>query len=220
MKNTYQNPKTGEKRAFRAEGGRTTNWSPNTEVIPEGDVGAVPPDEEQPTIRRRKRGKSAEPGPPAAETPEPGPAPAPPQPAATAPGSEAQEPVAAPAAPPSTPNPTPPVAGTRKTEPKSAGPRKPAAPAAAPKPPTPPKPPKEGKMSAIDAAEKVLGEVGTPLTAKQLVDIMAAKGYWSSPGGKTPHATLNSAIMREIKDKGDESRFAKHPDGGFTLSIL
>ena len=74
-------------------------------------------------------------------------------------------------------------------------------------------------MSALDAAEKVLGEEAKPLTAKELVDIMAAKGYWSSPGGKTPWATLNSALMREIKDKGDESRFAK-VDGGFTLSIL
>jgi len=27
-------------------------------------------------------------------------------------------------------------------------------------------------------------------------------------------------LMREIKDKGEDSRFAKHPDGGFTLSIL
>jgi len=216
----FEDPKTGEKRTFRAEGGRTTNWSPNTEVIAEGDVGEVPADDAAPTIKRRGRGKTAEPGP----------APAPHAPAAPPPGSEAQEPVGPPAAPaeaPSTPNPapTPPAApaadaSTPKPKPKPAATRKPAAPAPAPEPPKAPTTPKEGKMSALDAAEKVLGEEAKPLTAKELVDIMAAKGYWSSPGGKTPHATLNSAIMRKIKDKGDDSRFAKHPEGGFTLSIL
>ena len=38
---------------------------------------------------------------------------------------------------------------------------------------------------------------------------MAAKGYWSSPNGQTPAATLYSAILREINVKGKESRFKK-----------
>ncbi|MAG94996.1 MAG: hypothetical protein CMJ48_14815 [Planctomycetaceae bacterium] len=45
-------------------------------------------------------------------------------------------------------------------------------------------------MSAIDAAAKVLGEARAPLNTKEMVEKMSAKGYWSSPGGKTPHATL------------------------------
>jgi hypothetical protein len=36
-----------------------------------------------------------------------------------------------------------------------------------------------------------------------------------SPGGKTPHATLYSAIIREISLKGKESRFVKKERGKF-----
>ncbi len=46
---------------------------------------------------------------------------------------------------------------------------------------------------------------------------MAAKGYWTSPGGQTPHATLYSAILREINSKGDAARFTKADRGQFTL---
>ena len=46
---------------------------------------------------------------------------------------------------------------------------------------------------------------------------MADKGYWSSPGGKTPHATLYSAILREIQAKGDQARFVKAERGKFAL---
>ena len=64
------------------------------------------------------------------------------------------------------------------------------------------------KLSAINAAAKVLAEAKEPLTAKQMIESMAAKKYWTSPGGKTPHATLYAAILREIQAKGDEARFA------------
>ena len=72
-----------------------------------------------------------------------------------------------------------------------------------------PKTPASGKMSALDAAAKVLGESTEPLTSKAMIDAMATKGYWQSPGGKTPHATLYAAILREINTKGAESRFTK-----------
>ena len=58
------------------------------------------------------------------------------------------------------------------------------------------------KLSALDAAAKVLQEAGGPLNCTQLIEAMAAKGYWSSPAGKTPAATLYAAIVREIKTKG------------------
>ena len=64
----------------------------------------------------------------------------------------------------------------------------------------------------------MLGESKEPLTAKQMIEQMAAKGYWTSPGGKTPHATLYAAIIREIQTKGNESRFAKADRGQFTLN--
>jgi hypothetical protein len=78
--------------------------------------------------------------------------------------------------------------------------------------------PKEKKLSAIDAAAKVLTEAAEPMNAKEMVDAMATKGYWSSPGGKTPHATLYSAIIREISTKGGESRFQKTERGKFAAS--
>lgn len=73
-------------------------------------------------------------------------------------------------------------------------------------------------MSQLDAAVKVLAEAGTPMTTKAMIDAMAAKGYWTSPAGKTPWATLYSALIREIATKGDESRFAKTDRGQFTLA--
>ena len=44
---------------------------------------------------------------------------------------------------------------------------------------------------------------------------MAGKGYWMSPGGKTPAGTLYSAIAREIATKGDLARFTKAGPGRF-----
>ena len=70
-------------------------------------------------------------------------------------------------------------------------------------------------MSALDAAAKALAEAGKAMTPKEMVGVMAAKGWWSSPGGKTPHATLYSAIVREIDVKGEASRFRKAAPGRF-----
>ena len=73
------------------------------------------------------------------------------------------------------------------------------------------------KLSAINAAAKVLCESKEPLNAKQMVERMAAKGYWTSPGGQTPHATLYAAILRDIQRKGEDSRFVKADCGLFAL---
>jgi HB1, ASXL, restriction endonuclease HTH domain len=70
------------------------------------------------------------------------------------------------------------------------------------------------KLSALDAAAKVLAEEAKPMTCQEMIDAMAAKGYWSSPGGKTPAATLYSAILRELS-KGADSRFVKTERGKF-----
>jgi hypothetical protein len=53
------------------------------------------------------------------------------------------------------------------------------------------------------------------MNAKQMIDAMAAKGLWTSPGGKTPHATLYSAILREVGTKGKDARFKKTDRGRF-----
>jgi HB1, ASXL, restriction endonuclease HTH domain len=75
--------------------------------------------------------------------------------------------------------------------------------------------PKEKKPSALDAAAKVLAEEGRPMTCKEMIGAMAIKGYWTSPGGKTPDATLYSAILREVSTKGTNSRFLKTERGKF-----
>jgi hypothetical protein len=75
--------------------------------------------------------------------------------------------------------------------------------------------PKEKKLSALDAAAKVLAEAGQPLNCQEMIAAMAEKGYWKSPGGKTPAATLYSAILREITTKGTSSRFVKTERGKF-----
>ena len=73
----------------------------------------------------------------------------------------------------------------------------------------------DGKMSCIDAAAKILVEKGGAMSCKELIEAMAAKGYWTSPGGKTPWATLYSSIAREIRDKGKDARFKKADRGKF-----
>jgi hypothetical protein len=72
-----------------------------------------------------------------------------------------------------------------------------------------------GRLSALDAAAKVLQEAGQPLNCQELIKAMADQGYWTSPQGKTPAATLYSAILRETKIKGSQSRFQKTSRGHF-----
>ena len=71
------------------------------------------------------------------------------------------------------------------------------------------------KLSALDAAALVLRERGQPMSCPELIVQMAAKGYWSSPHGKTPASTLYAAIAREVKVKGAASRFVKSGPGRF-----
>ena len=80
------------------------------------------------------------------------------------------------------------------------------------------KEPKAKKTSALDAAVRVLEEAGQPMTCPEMIEQMATKGYWTSPGGATPAATLYSAVLREIKAKGKDARFVKTERGKFGLA--
>jgi hypothetical protein len=91
-----------------------------------------------------------------------------------------------------------------------------AKPAKEPKAKKTPKAPKVKKVSALDAAAQVLARAKEPMRSQQLIDEMAAKGLWTSPGGQTPSATLYAAMLREITAKGKESRFKKSDRGLFT----
>ena len=61
----------------------------------------------------------------------------------------------------------------------------------------------------------MLTETGQAMNCQELIKVMAEKDLWTSPGGKTPHATLYSAILREIQTKGSEARFNKTERGKF-----
>ena len=84
-----------------------------------------------------------------------------------------------------------------------------------PKAPKPAKEPKPKRVSALDAAAQVLAASEVPMRAKEMIAAMEAKGLWTSPGGKTPEATLYAAIIREIAAKGSAARFKKHERGVF-----
>jgi hypothetical protein len=55
------------------------------------------------------------------------------------------------------------------------------------------------------------------MNCQEMIGAMAAKGYWSSPAGKTPAGTLYSAILREVQVRGSEARFVKAARGKFAL---
>jgi HB1, ASXL, restriction endonuclease HTH domain len=78
--------------------------------------------------------------------------------------------------------------------------------------------PKPKKTSALDAAARVLGEAGQAMNCMEMIETMSKQGYWTSPGGATPQATLFSAILREIKIKGKEARFQKTERGNFAIN--
>ena len=73
------------------------------------------------------------------------------------------------------------------------------------------------KLSALDAAAQILSESGQAMSCAELIAAMAAQGYWSSPKGRTPAATLYSAVLREMQSKGDKARFCKTGRGQFAL---
>jgi short subunit dehydrogenase-like uncharacterized protein len=74
------------------------------------------------------------------------------------------------------------------------------------------------KLSAIAAAARVLSETGRAMTCPELIEAMAAQRYWTSPGGRTPAATLYASIFQEIKSKGKDSRFRKTERGKFAAT--
>ena len=92
---------------------------------------------------------------------------------------------------------------------------KPAKPEGKPKRARQKKEPKPKRMSGLDAAAKVLEESSEPMNVKQIVEVAESKGYWKSPGGKTPWATVYSAIIREVKTRGQDARFRKAERGRF-----
>ena len=76
----------------------------------------------------------------------------------------------------------------------------------------------KSKLSLLSAAAAVLAESDEPLNCKRMIELAKERGLWTPGAGKTPEQTLYSAIMREIKDKGDTARFRKSPLRGHYLA--
>src|SRR5262249_42720142 len=69
------------------------------------------------------------------------------------------------------------------------------------------------KLSALDAAAQVLDETGQAMNCKELIEAMAAKGYWKSPAGKTPWSTLYASLIKEIAAPPPATPAAAIPPG-------
>ena len=73
------------------------------------------------------------------------------------------------------------------------------------------------RLSALEAALRVLAESGQAMNCQELIASMVAKGYWSSPKGRTPAGTLYACFLREMKTKGEKARMVKTTRGKFAL---
>ncbi len=133
--------------------------------------------------------------------------------------------------PPATPGVTPPrgrtsaATGQAGATPKQAQPApaavKPVAPTARPPSRAPSgkskalggsKGPRPERPSLLNLAAKLLAEKGEPMKCKEIVERLLARKAWTTTG-KTPAATLASAIIREMKRQGAASRFVKKGRG-------
>jgi putative endonuclease len=113
---------------------------------------------------------------------------------------------------PATPKePKAPKAAKEPKQPKAAKPPK-APKASKPKPPAKPK-----KLSGLDAAAKVLVDMGVPMNAKQIMAEVLSRKLWETSGA-TPESTIYAAMIREIAAKGKDSRFKKTERGLFTAN--
>ena len=73
-----------------------------------------------------------------------------------------------------------------------------------------------GKMSGVEAAYKVLSETGKPMNARQICEMALDQGYWE-PQGSTPEASISTAIIIEMRKKGDDARFERVGRGLFAI---
>lgn len=76
---------------------------------------------------------------------------------------------------------------------------------------------KKERPSLLNLAAKVLAEAGEPLGCQQMVERVLATRLWQTEG-KTPSATLYSAILREVTTRGEMSRFRKVDKGKFVAA--
>ena len=77
--------------------------------------------------------------------------------------------------------------------------------------------PRKG-LGILSAAAAVLERSDTPMSVRAMIAEAKSQGLWTPGAGKTPEQTLYSAIIREIKDKGEAARFRKEGRGLFAFT--
>ena len=88
---------------------------------------------------------------------------------------------------------------------------------ARPAAPSPKAVPTKG-IGLLSAAAAVLERSDAPMSVKAMIEAAKSDGLWTPGSGKTPEQTLYSAIIREIRDKGNASRFRKEGRGLFAFA--
>ena len=88
---------------------------------------------------------------------------------------------------------------------------------ARPAAPSPKAVPTKG-LGLLSAAAAVLERSDAPMSVKAMIEAAKSDGLWTPGSGKTPEQTLYSAIIREIRDKGNASRFRKEGRGLFAFA--
>ena len=83
--------------------------------------------------------------------------------------------------------------------------------------PSPKAVPQKG-LGLLSAAAAVLERSDAPMSVKAMIEAAKSDGLWTPGSGKTPEQTLYSAIIREIRDKGNASRFRKEGRGLFAFA--
>jgi hypothetical protein len=74
-------------------------------------------------------------------------------------------------------------------------------------------------MSLLNAAAHILAQgKQEPMRCKDIVEQAIEQKLWQPGKGLTPASTLYAAICREIKTKGNDSRFVKAERGIFTVA--
>ncbi|HUW31943.1 MAG TPA: HTH domain-containing protein [Planctomycetota bacterium] len=76
------------------------------------------------------------------------------------------------------------------------------------------------RIGLVSAAIQILADAGAnaAMNCHELVRLATERGLWQPRAGKTPANTLYAAILREIRDKGQASRFRKTERGKFSLN--
>ncbi len=72
------------------------------------------------------------------------------------------------------------------------------------------------RRNLLDAAAEVLATAKNPMSCREIVGAVLEAGTWTTTG-KTPVATLSSAIHRELQSRGQETPFRKTERGRFAL---